>query len=259
MCVVVGAGIRGFLNEGGAAWACRFREALRTRVREEDRGGTLPGAMLYILETLLLSAGLGGDGVLEDLPRYIDLPPLLSVLVFLPGSRFSPCHVSVLGRRLDAADAFCVTSGRDVLRGRLLSECNRRGTVSARLGSVSSRMSDKGRTFAHAGACREGALGSLEELPTIPPLLATRLLFKSGDVAEDELLPRSREGRVPENGPAPGWYCEWFDPFNSRPASSASVIAACPTAALRRALRSHVADPRTIAGRLIRCGYMWIE
>jgi hypothetical protein len=38
----------------------RFRDALRALVLEDDRGGTLPGGMLYMLE-MLKSAG---DGVL---------------------------------------------------------------------------------------------------------------------------------------------------------------------------------------------------
>lgn len=151
VCVAVVAGSRWIVDECGAEGACRVREAPGARVRDDERGGTLPGGILYILETLLLSAGLGGDGVLEDRPQQIDLPPLLSMLFFLSGSRFSPCRVSVLGRRFDATEGFRDTSGRDVFRGRLLSERSLRGIVSARLGSVSSRMSDKGRAFAHEG------------------------------------------------------------------------------------------------------------
>lgn len=84
----------------------RVRETLRALVCDDDRGGTLPGGMLYILVML---SGLA------------DLMPLLSMLVLLSGSLFSALRVSVLGRRLDV--------------------------VSARLGSVSSRMSDRGRIF----------------------------------------------------------------------------------------------------------------
>ena len=177
-------------------------------MRDEERGGTLPGGILYILETLLLSAGLGGDGVLEDRPRYMDLPPLLSILTFLSGSRFSPCRVSVLGRRFDAAECFRVISGRDVLRGRLLSDKSLRGIVSARLGSVSSRISDRGRAFAQEGACKDGALGSPKELPTMPPPPVFLLPSDSGDATNDEQLTRSKEGRVSGYGPVPGCDCE---------------------------------------------------
>lgn len=171
-----------FADDGKAAGAFRVWEALRARVREDDRGGTLPGGMLYTLETLWLSIGLGGDGDLEDRPRYIDLPPLLSVLGFLSISRVSPCRVSMLGRHLDAAEGLRDTSSRDVLRGMLpLSVRSLRGMVSARLGSVSSRMSDKGRVFAHEGACREGALCSPNELPTMPPPSTNRLHSTSPD------------------------------------------------------------------------------
>jgi hypothetical protein len=151
-------------------------------VREDDRGGTLPGGMLYILETLWLSIGLGGDGDLDDCLRYIDLPPLLSMLVFLSTSRVSPHRVSMLGRHLDAAEGLRDTSGRDVLRGILpLLVRSLRGMVSARLDSVSSRMSDKGRVFAHEGACREGALCSPNELLTMPPPGTDRLHSTSPD------------------------------------------------------------------------------
>lgn len=59
----------------------------------------------------------------------------------------------MLGRRFDTAEGLRDTSGRDALRGRLLSERSLRGMVSAKLGSVSSRMSDRGRAFVHDGAC----------------------------------------------------------------------------------------------------------
>lgn len=54
------------------------REMLRARAFEEERGGTLPGGMLYILDRLC-SPGLGGDGVLEaSRPRVVDLMPFRS-------------------------------------------------------------------------------------------------------------------------------------------------------------------------------------
>jgi hypothetical protein len=92
-CVTVG-GIE------GAGGGCRLRDALRAL--EEERGGTLPGGMLYMLEKLL-STGLSGDGVLEVRPRLLDLRPYCSVswLFFLSGSLFSASLLSMLGRRLD--------------------------------------------------------------------------------------------------------------------------------------------------------------
>lgn len=208
MFVAVAAGSCWVADEAIAVGACLVREALRARLRDDERGGTLPGGMLYMLETLWLSTGLDGDGVLEDRPRYVDLPPLLSMLFFLSGSRFSPHRVSVLGRRFDAADAFRIISGRDVFLGRLLSDRSLCGIVSTRLGSVSSRMSDKGRTFAHEGACKDGARGSPKELLIMPPPPVIRLPSGSGDATNEEPLTRSKEGRVSEYGPAPGCDCE---------------------------------------------------
>jgi hypothetical protein len=146
----------------------RDLEALRARDRDEDRGGTLPGGMLYILDMLLLSARLGGDGDLEDRPRGAVLMPLLSKLVFLSGSLFSTLRVSMLGRRLDATEGFRKRSGRDALC-ESFSVFAFRASVSAKLGSVSSRMSDKGRIFAQDDALMECPLGSPKLLPTIPP------------------------------------------------------------------------------------------
>lgn len=116
--------------------------------------------------------------------------------------------MSVLGRRLDAADGLRDTSGREVLRVKLLSDRSLRGIVSARLGSVSSRISDKGRDFIHDGACRDGALVSPKELSTMPPLLMPRVPFDTGGATKDESLTRSNEGRASEHGPAPGCDCE---------------------------------------------------
>ena len=90
-------------------------DELRARVRDDDRGGTLPRGMLYILVMLLLSTGLGGDGVLDGRSRWTDLMPLLSKLVFLSGSLFSTLRVSTLGRRLEATDVICERYCRDEL------------------------------------------------------------------------------------------------------------------------------------------------
>ena len=49
---------------------------------------------------------------------------------------------------LDAADGFRVSSVRDALRGSCFSQRNLLGIVSAKLGSVISRMSDNGRVLA---------------------------------------------------------------------------------------------------------------
>ena len=92
--------------------------------------------------------------------------PLLSMLFFLAGSMFSACRVSKLGRRLDATDGFSDISVRDVLRGRLLN-MTFRGRVSATLDSVTSRMSDRGRGFAHEEAT-ECPLGSPRLLLPMP-------------------------------------------------------------------------------------------
>jgi hypothetical protein len=108
------------MDIGGTEVGWRVREALRARTRDDERGGMLPGGMLYTLE-MLKSAGLGGDGVLlAGRPRCVDLAPLLSMLAFLSGSLFSAIRVSMLGR-LDATDGFRDSSERDVLRGILLS------------------------------------------------------------------------------------------------------------------------------------------
>lgn len=64
---------------------------------------------------LILSAGLGGDGVLEKRPRWVDVMPVLSVLFFLSGS-FSTRRVSLLRRLLDETEAFRDISLREVLR-----------------------------------------------------------------------------------------------------------------------------------------------
>jgi hypothetical protein len=146
----------------------RGLEVLRARDRDDDRGGTLPGGIPYILDMMLLSAGLGGDGVLEVRSRWAFLRPLLSELVFLSGSLLSTLRVSMLGRRLEATEGFRERSGRDTLCERF-SIVAFRATVSAKLGSVSSRMSDKGRIFAQDDALMECPLGSPKLLSTIPP------------------------------------------------------------------------------------------
>jgi hypothetical protein len=148
---VARAGTCWAMDIGGTGGGGRVLEALRALTRDDERGGILPGGMLYMLE-MLKSAGLGGDGVLlAGRPRCTDLAPLLSMLAFLSGSLFSANRVSILGR-LDATDGFRDISERDVLRRRLLSKGGLRGSISARLGSVSSRMSERGRVFAHEGA-----------------------------------------------------------------------------------------------------------
>jgi hypothetical protein len=168
-------------------------EALRARVREEERGGTLPGGMLYILDMLLLSAGLGGDGVLEDRPRWTNLMPLLSRLVFLSGSLFSPQRFPILGRRLEATEGCRERSGRDVLRD-CLSGRGLRSRGSARLGSVSSRISDRGRIFVHEETLMECPLSSPKLLPTMPPRPMTGLPSDPGDVRKETPLSLSNEG-----------------------------------------------------------------
>lgn len=103
---------------GGICCGCRVREVLGARGREEDRGGTLPAGTLYILHMLTLSAGLDGDGVLEARPLQVDLIPLLSMLFFRSGSMFSPCRLSLLGRRPVAAEGRRDISVREMLRGK---------------------------------------------------------------------------------------------------------------------------------------------
>ena len=58
------AGIHFVACKGCLCIVCWDRDTLWARVRDDDRGGTLAGGMLYTLDMLLLSAGLGGDGVL---------------------------------------------------------------------------------------------------------------------------------------------------------------------------------------------------
>ena len=69
-------------------------------------------------------------------------------------------------------------------------------------------MSDKGRTFAHEGACKDGTLGSPNEMLTMPPPPVIRLPSDSGDTTNGELLARSKEGRISEYAPAPDCDCE---------------------------------------------------
>lgn len=133
----------------------RVREALCVRMREDERGGTLVGGILYMLEMLM-----SGDGVLlGGCPRCASRGALLSVLSFLSGSLFSASRASMLGR-LDAMDGLRDKSVRERLRGMLPSESSLCGIVSAKLGSVSSRMSDRGRGLAHDATLLESALGS---------------------------------------------------------------------------------------------------
>lgn len=136
----------------------------------------MPGGMLYILDMLWLSAGLGGDGVLEVRPLWTDRMPLLSWLVLRSGSLFSPLRVSKLGRRLEATDGFRERSGRDALHDGL-SERGFGGGGSARLGSVSSRISDKGRILDHEDALPGCPFGSPKSLPTM--LLQLSVLYDS--------------------------------------------------------------------------------
>jgi len=152
--------------------------------------------MLYTLSKLLLSSGLGGDGDLGDRPRCIDLMPLLSMLVFLSGSLFSALRLSKLGRRFDATEGLRESSRREVLR-MWFSERSFRGMVSAKLGSVSSRMSDRGRILAQEDALMDCPLGSLELPPTIPPHPNIWVLSVSGDVRNDAPLALANE--------EPGW------------------------------------------------------
>lgn len=137
------------------------------RVRDDDRGGTLPGGTLYILDKLWLSARFGGDGVLKDRPRGTVLMPLPSMLFFLSRPLFSKLRKSLLGR-LDTTEIFREKSGREALRT-LLSKSSLRGIVSAKLGSVSSRISDKGRILAQDVTLTECPLDSPKLLLTMPP------------------------------------------------------------------------------------------
>ena len=202
---------------------CRDREVLCARGRDDDRGGTLPAGMLYILVMLLLSVGLCGGGDLER-PRCTDLTPLLSTLFFLSGSTFSPWRVSKLGRRLDAPDGFSVISVREVLRSMLFDRMFR-GKVSAKLDSVTSRMSDKGRVLAQEEAM-ECPLGSLRLVPSMPPQPVLWLWSESGEARKDESLTLSGEGCRSGGWSLVGGGCECPDPFSSRPAISENVIAA---------------------------------
>lgn len=226
VCNEGGAGTRCVMGIGGMGGGCRVREALRARAREDERGGTLPGGMLYILQ-LLWSAGLDGDGVLEGRPRCADLPPLLSMLIFLSGSRFSATRVSMLGR-CDAIDGLRDISVRDALHGTWFSENSLCGTVSARLGSVISRMSDRGRFFAQDGTLLEWPLGSPKVLATMPPQPTAS---DPGDATYAEPPVLSSEGRASDGGPFPGGGCECPDPFSIRPARSVKVKG-IPSAAL---------------------------
>lgn len=121
-----------------------------------------------------MSAGLGGDGVLEGRPRRPDLTPLLSRLTFLSGSLFS-ARPSMLGRCFDTSEGFrdSDSEGRDEFEKKLDSKWSLCGIASARFGSVSSRMSDKGRVFAQVGALVECPLDFPRVLLTMPPQLTT--------------------------------------------------------------------------------------
>jgi len=196
------AGARCVICVGGFCCCGRVLEALRARVCDDDRGGTLPGGMLYMLVMLLLSAGLGGDGDLVVRPRFPDRTPLLSMLFFRSGSLFSPLRVSMLGRRLDATDGFRESSAREALR-ECASDMSFRGIVSAKLGSVSSRMSDRGRILAQEDALMDCPRSSPKLLPTI-----TWVLSDPGDVTNEEPLALSNEGQDSHCGPFPGEGCE---------------------------------------------------
>lgn len=65
-------------------------------------------------------------------------------------------------------DGFRVSSVRDALLISCLSESNLFGIVSAKLGSVISRMSDKGRVLAQDVMLVELPRGSAWALPTMP-------------------------------------------------------------------------------------------
>lgn len=201
--------------------AFRDRDTLRARVRDDDRGGTLAGGTLYMLDMLLLSAGLGGDGVLKDRPRWIDLISLLSKLSFFSGSLFSACRVSRLGRGFDAMECFRTSSVRETLCC-MLPQRYFRGMESTRLGSVNSRMSERGRVLAQEDAT-EYALGSPKPLLTMPPESILRNLFASLKLRKDVV---SDNGRGSEDWPLVDGACDKPDPFSNLPAISDKVIAA---------------------------------
>jgi len=85
----------------------------------------------------------------------------------------------MLGRRRDATDTFRETSVREAQ--------GRRAIVSAKLGSVSSRISDRGRVLAHEDAI-ECPLGSPTVLPTMPPQAGARLPSGPSGVRNEEPL-----------------------------------------------------------------------
>lgn len=125
------------------------------------------------------------------------------MLVFLSGSLFSVNRVSRLGR-LDATDGLRVRSFRDALRGSCLPERSLLGTVSARLGSVISWMSDNGRVFAQDVKFISWPLKSPLPPPTMP-LLSN----PSGPDGVDgrQLAARPWERWTSEGGPLLGGGC----------------------------------------------------
>ena len=122
----------------------------------------------------------------------MDLMPLLSMLFFLSGSTFSPWRLSLLGRRLAATEGFRDMSVRELLRGKLVVRAFR-GRVSAKLDSVTSRMSDNGRGFAHEEAM-ECPLCSPRWLPSVPLRAMIWPLSDAGEARKEEILARSGEG-----------------------------------------------------------------
>ena len=118
------------------------------RRREEDRGGTFPGGMLYILER--------SPGVLGEVSG--DCLPLPS---FRNDGRFSRAAVT---ESLRAKETFLVCDAEDFLLRALLTD----GFLlvrSIKLGSVSSRMSESGRVAVdHGGMPEVDHGGALEVL-----------------------------------------------------------------------------------------------
>jgi hypothetical protein len=105
----------------------------------------------------------------------------------------------MLGRRFEATEGFRERSGRDAL-GRYFSVIGFRGSGSAKLGSVSSRISDRGRILAQEDALMECPLGSPKSLLTMPPHPPTRLVSDLGDARNDVVLTLSNEGQDSDEG-----------------------------------------------------------
>lgn len=158
----------------GLSVVCRGWDAPHARTRDDERGGIVAGGILYILVMLLSSTALGGVGDPGSCSRCRDAISLYSTLFVLSCSQVSVTRASTIGRGFEVADCLRDRSGRG--KGwKVASERSFFGIVSAKLGSVSSRISDNGRILAHDVAQMDCPRGSPK--PQVIPPVSESLVF----------------------------------------------------------------------------------